>query len=292
MIDFAYIVVDPERTFFVIPYINHPVTWYGLLFAFGFLIGYFLVKHFFIKQLEFANVYKGQEKNLASILVDRLAMITVIATIIGARLGHVFFYDWPIYREHPIDILKVWEGGLASHGGAIGVLVGLFIFTMMNRKKYKTITFLATLDSVVVAAAFAGGCIRIGNFLNQEILGKPTDLPWAMIFLHPLEGPNNLPLHPVQIYESFFYFSVFFLLWIVWKKGREKIGKGLLTGLFFLLVFSFRLFIEFFKLPLGPTVINNNFLNMGQILSIPFILLGLFFITKYFFAKKKNRPLV
>jgi prolipoprotein diacylglyceryl transferase len=281
MIYSAYIVVDPDRTFFVVPYIHHPITWYGLLFALGFFIAYFIVRKMFEKHVGHDPLYRGKEKNISLYLTDRLATILVIATVIGARLGHVFFYDWPIYKAHPIDILKVWEGGLASHGAAVGILLGLAIFTILYRRKYKIVTFLATLDSVVVAAAFAGGCIRIGNFVNQEILGRPTDLPWGVLFLHPLEGPNDRAVHPVQLYESVFYFLVFGLLWILWKKTGEKIGQGLLTGLFLLLVFSFRFLVEFFKFPLGgDSMFFGDVLSMGQLLSIPFIILGLYFMIR------------
>jgi len=285
MIEPAHFVVDPERVFFVIPYINHPVTWYGLLFAFGFLIGYFVVRKIFTEQLRDRGL--SDPKLVAALLADRLAMITVVATVVGARLGHVFLYDWHIYKERPWDIIKVWEGGLASHGAAIGILLGLVLFTVLHRRKYQGITFLATLDAVVVGAAFAGGCIRIGNFINQEILGKPTDVPWAVGFMHPLEGPFGVPVHPVQLYESAVYFFVFGLLWFTWKKGGQRVGAGLLTGLFFLLVFTSRFYIEYFKLPLSQLVGEEPLFNMGQLLSIPFILLGAALIIYYLLKRRK-----
>ena len=216
---------------------------------------------------------------LATVLTDRLAMLSIIATVLGARLGHVFFYDWPIYSQQPLSILKIWEGGLASHGAAVGMLVALVLFTLFHRRKYPFMTFLVTLDAVVVASAFVGGCIRIGNFMNQEILGLPTKLPWGVIFLRPMDGPAGIPLHPVQLYEAFFYFLVFVVLWLVWKQSKKSLGAGLLTGLFLVMVFTFRFLIEFVKLPLSQLLDERATFNMGQLLSIPFVLLGIYLLA-------------
>lgn len=276
---FLSFVVDPDRVFFTIPYLNHPVTWYGALFALGFFLGYFIVRKLFERLIDDDT----NKIKTATLLADRLSFFVMTATIIGARLGHVFFYDWPLYRHRLWDIIKIWEGGLASHGAAIGIIFSLFAFVFWHRKKYPRLTLLAVLDILVVAAAVACSLIRIGNFLNQEILGKPTSLPWGMLFRHPLDGPANIAVHPVQLYESAFYLLVFFTLILLLR--FVQIGSGLLAGVFFLLVFSFRFAVEYIKLPLSQVMKETAFFNMGQLLSIPFILLGFFLILRFFKIK-------
>lgn len=278
---------DPNRNFFVFPYINHPVTWYGLLFAFGFLVGYFLMRKIFTAFLAGPSQATAETKLEAIRLTDRLAVLVVLGTVIGARLGHVFFYGWPYYKQNPLAIFKVWEGGLASHGGAIGVLIALLIYVWWNRQRHKNLTFLVVLDAIVIPAAFAGGCIRIGNFINQEITGIPTNLPWGVIFLHPMDGIPGVPLHPVQLYESITYFTVFVFLSIMWMFRKNRLGFGLFSGWFFTLVFSFRFLFEFFKMPQSEWLDANFPLTMGQLLSIPFIILGISLLIYYHYRVKK-----
>lgn len=269
---------DPSREFFVIPFIGHPITWYGLLFAASFFGSYFIVRKLFEKSL---NLFKTE----ATLLTDQLAMAVVLGTVIGARLGHVLFYEWSYYSKHLFDIFKVWEGGLASHGGVVGILIALICFTFVQRKKNPRITFLVTVEALVIASAFVGGSIRIGNFINQEILGIPTMLPWGVIYLHPIQPVGHLPLHPVQLYESIGYFLTAALLVFAWYKTNKKLGLGLLSGLFFILVFGFRFFMEFLKLP-QSRFDETSFLKMGQILSIPFIITGLLLLISYKVRKK------
>lgn len=283
---FGNLIWDPDRNFFVLPYIGHPVTWYGLLFAFGFMVGYFLIRKIFTDFLAGGRLSEAEAKDDAARLTDRLSMFVVLGTIIGARLGHVFFYGWPYYRERPFEIFKVWEGGLASHGGAAGVFIGLLLFIWWNRKAYKRLTFLAVLDALVVPTAFVAGCIRIGNFINQEITGIPTDLPWGVIFMHPVDGVPGIPIHPVQLYESAAYFAVFAFLFTVWRQRAYRIGFGLLSGWFFTLVFGFRFIIEFLKMPQSEWLDVNSPVTMGQLLSIPFILSGIGLLIFYYFRTK------
>lgn len=270
---------DPDRIFFVVPGVNHPITWYGILFAFGFLGGYGFIRLFLKNQLIAKGANETAAKKEATQLADRLTVLTVLGTVIGARLGHVFFYGWPYYRLHLLEIFQVWQGGLASHGAAVGILVALFIFTFSVRSRASFLTFKATLDLLMIPAAFAGGCIRLGNFINQEILGQPTQLPWGVIFLHPIEGIAGIPLHPVQIYEALFYFSVCGFLYYLWKKTGKTVGQGVLAAWFFILVFGFRFFIEFLKLPQSQILDETASLNMGQWLSIPFVLVGIFLLV-------------
>ncbi len=273
----GFFVWDPERNLLTLPVINHPITWYGLLFALGFIVGYRFVRTLFTQQLMYLGAAKAKEEGV--FLADRMTMASILGTIVGARLGHVFFYGWPYYAQHPFAILRIWEGGLASHGAVIGILLAIIIFVLWTQRKAPFIRFLLVLDILMIPAAFAAGCIRIGNFINQEILGTPTTLPWAVVFLHPIEGPAGLPLHPVQLYESFFYFSVCGLLLFLWKRMGKTIGSGMLSGWFFILIFGFRFFIEFLKLPQSQLVDETASLNMGQWLSLPLVLLGIFLVV-------------
>lgn len=239
------------------------VRWYGLMFAIGFLIGYELVSRMFR--------HEGAPEKWLGILL----LFLVAGTIIGARLGHVFFYAWPYYSRHPGEILKIWEGGLASHGGTIGNIIGLFLFSWFVSKKPASWVF----DKVVVAVALVAGLIRIGNLMNSEIYGCPTDLPWGFIFLRNHEV---VPAHPTQIYEALAYFVLFgIMMWLYWKKNMEE-RPWFLTGFFFIWVFGFRFIIEYVKNVQVDTeyqLIADYGMNMGQLLSIPFILLGAFLMT-------------
>lgn len=282
------LVWNPDRNFFILPYLNHPITWYGLFFACGFLFGYFLIRKIFEKFLAGAHPVSHENKLGAVKLTDRLALFVVTGTILGARLGHIFFYGWSYYKKYPFDMIKVWEGGLASHGGAIGIFLSLIFFLLWNRNQFKKITLLSVLDSMVIPAAFAGGCIRIGNFINQEITGIPTTLPWGVVFGTPLDGFPGIPVHPVQLYESFLYFGVFIFLYSRWRLKPSLVATGILSGWFFTLVFGCRFLLEFLKVSHSDWIEANSIFTMGQILSIPFVLLGILLLFYYQFRTKKN----
>lgn len=230
------------------------VRWYGLLFAMSFAVGYIIMLQFFKKE------------KLPEALLDKLSIYMLIATVIGARLGHVFFYEPASYLAHPLDILKIWEGGLASHGAAIGILIGLYLFARKNKKSY-----LWTLDRIVIVVALSGFFIRTGNLMNSEIYGKLTTLPWGFIFVRAGE---TLPKHPTQIYEALCYLGIFFyLLWYYYHKDGAP-REGVLFGWFLITVFTARFILEFLKEP-QVDFENSMVLNMGQLLSIPFVLGGI-----------------
>lgn len=230
------------------------VRWYGLLFAMSFVVGYFIMLRIFRKE------------NIPEPLLDSLSMYMLIATVVGARLGHVLFYEPESYLAHPLDILKIWQGGLASHGAAIGILVGLYLFSRKSRQP-----FLWVIDRIVIVVALAGFFIRTGNLFNSEIYGNVTNLPWGFIFDRTGE---TLPRHPTQIYEALAYLVVFiFLLWYYFKK-EGKPRQGFLLGVFLIGVFGFRFFVEFIKEP-QVQFENSMALNMGQWLSIPFVIAGI-----------------
>ncbi len=241
------------------------IRWYGLLFASGFLFGYIIMKKMF------------SNEGLGDDVLDRLTIYMAIGTILGARLGHCLFYEPDFYLKHPLEILMIWHGGLASHGAAIGILLALWMFVKKEKKDYLWI-----LDRIAVVVALAGFLIRMGNLMNSEIYGKETTVPWGFVFLR-----NNemVPKHPTQIYEGLAYLLIFFLLYRIYWKTKGKSYQGLLIGLFLVLVFSARFFIEFVKENQVPFEAGLK-LNMGQSLSIPFVIGGIGVLIWSFRNKK------
>lgn len=241
------------------------IRWYGLMFAIGFWIGYNIVAAMFKRE-------GAPEKWLGVLL-----MWVAAGTIIGARLGHVFFYEWEYYSQHPIKILATWEGGLASHGGAIGVILGVICFSIFTSKRNPLWTF----DRLVVAIALVGAMIRFGNLMNSEIFGHATTLPWGFKFVRSSEWHalyEGVAVHPTQIYESLCYLALFgLLMWMYWKKNAGE-RSGLLFGTFLVGIFVPRFLIEFIKNP-QVAFEQDMVLNMGQLLSLPFIAAGIILIA-------------
>ncbi len=235
-----------------------PVRWYGLLFVSGFFFGYLIIQKIF------------KHEKLPVKLLDQLTTYMVVATIIGARLGHVLFYEPALYLRDPLEILKIWNGGLASHGAAIGLLVALYLFSRKNKKSYFWI-----LDRIVIVVALAGFFIRMGNLMNSEIFGEATTVPWAFIF----SSYDNIPRHPTQIYEALCYLAITgYLYWSYWKTDGKPL-PGFIFGMFLILLFTVRFFIEFVKEPQVSFEVGMA-LNMGQWLSIPFVLIGLYIVLR------------
>lgn len=223
-------------------------------------------------------------KKKAVQITDRLTVYMILATVIGARLGHFFFYERPIdYLSDPLELFRVWEGGLASHGAAIAIVLAMFLFGYRVQKRAEGLNWLRLLDFVSVPTALAGAFIRVGNFFNQEILGIPTRLPWAVVFGHPADRSFPVPRHPVQLYEALFYLAAFFLLWRLTYRPSFLLARGKLIGLFLILVFGFRFLIEFLKNEQSHLVSLASSLTMGQYLSLPAIAAGLLF---YFWKRK------
>lgn len=235
---------------------------YGLLFVTGLALGFYVVKRMF------------KAENLSEAWLDKLLVYMVLSTIIGARLGHCLFYDPVYYLSNPLDIFKVWEGGLASHGGAIAIIIALWIYS----KKITHKPVLWILDKVVTPVAVAGIFIRLGNLVNHEIVGVPSDVSWAFIFNYEsrdlmIDG-QHVPRHPAQLYEAIAYFFIaIFLLYVYWKTtAKEKLG--MMFSLFLITVFTARFLIEFVKV--GQAERDTGLvLNTGQWLSIPFVLVGI-----------------
>lgn len=252
---------------------------YGLLFVSGLIIGYFVVRKMF------------RREGIPDAQLDQLVIYMVLATIIGARLGHVLFYG-PYFDEidpltgrvleegyfsHPLSIFKIWEGGLASHGGAMAILIALYIYS----KKVSHRSMMWILDRIVAPIAIAGCFIRLGNLVNHEIVGDLTNVPWAFKFNQYIDETTGFydprPRHPAQLYEAICYVIIFLVLrFMYWKKEAWK-KPGLLFGTFLILLFGARFFIEFIKL--GQTARDYEWpINTGQMLSIPFVLAGVFIL--------------
>ena len=255
--------VDPE-IFWITD--TFPLRYYGLSWVIALGLGYYIVK----------RIYEIEKIPLENL--EKLSTYIFIGALLGARLGHCFFYEPEYYLQNPIEIFlpikKIGETykfigfqGLASHGGAIAVIIAIAIYA----KKYKT-NFLWILDRVAIGATMLG-FIRIGNLMNSEIYGKPTNGNWGMVF----QRDDLIPRHPTQIYEAFSLFLIFGILLYIYKSKKIKKHNGLLVGVFFVLLFSTRFIIEFFK-ENQVGFENSMAINMGQILSLPFIIIGLILI--------------
>ncbi|SHL69733.1 prolipoprotein diacylglyceryl transferase [Hymenobacter psychrotolerans] len=291
-----------------------PLTlrWYGLLFMSGFVFGTFILSH----------IYKSEK--VSPRWVDVITIYVLVGTVLGARLGHVLFYDPGYYltAEHFWDIFKIWEGGLASHGATLGILLATWLFARNNKFDY-----LWVLDRIVIVVALGGAMIRLGNLMNSEIVGEPTDKPWAFVFVRDTEhllpatqplpagavqiapgiapdgsrtytmlpegapvAPNTLmavPRHPTQIYEAAFCIGLLLLLYAMWNRTKERTPRGQLFGLFVVLLFTQRFLGEFLKE--NQVAFENGMpLNMGQILSLPLILVGIWVLLRA--GKDPNNP--
>ena len=266
MLDFITWTAEPA----IFSIFSREIRWYGLFFAIGFLIGY---------QIE-DKIFKHDKAPEG--WVDKIFIYPIIATVIGARLGHCLFYGWDYYSQHPIEILKIWEGGLASHGGAIGIIIAILIYSKKVTHKNPLWAF----DRLVIPTALVGALIRMGNLMNHEIYGHPTHLPWGFRFIENItawrqgmEPIFSAPSHPTQIYEALCYFIIFLLLmYMYWKKNAGQ-RQGLIFGVFLVGVFFSRFCIEFLKNN-QEEFEENMILNMGQLLSIPFVIFGIYLIIR------------
>lgn len=262
----SYIVWDIDPDIFTIPFINHPLRWYGLFFASAFLIS---------QQIMYF-IYKKEGRPVSEI--DTLTIYMVVATVIGARLGHVLFYDPIHYFQNPHKIIMVWEGGLASHGGVIGILIAIYLFSRKTR-----VSYLWALDRISIVASLTFCMIRLGNLMNSEMIGVPTNLPWGFIFT----STDAIPRHPSQLYEAIHYFIWFVILFFAWNNQRNKMKNGFLFSWSLIVLFSLRFIDEFFKINQEPFE-AGMILNMGQLLSIPFLLTGIVILISTVGEKRKT----
>lgn len=247
------------------------IRYYGVLFAVSFLAGLKIMEYIFKKE-------NKSDKDLNDLFLYMFA-----GTVIGARLGHVLFYDPVYYLSHPLMILEVWKGGLASHGAAIGIPTAIYMYS----KKRTDQSFLWVIDRIVIVVALAGFFIRLGNLFNSEIIGTETSLPWGFVFVNALP-PQTVPRHPAQLYESIAYLVIFFVLFTVYRKKQQNLREGFLFGIFLVAVFSFRFLVEFVKDYQEPFE-QNLPLKMGQFLSIPLIILGIYILMRKKGEKQEDR---
>lgn len=247
------------------------LRWYSLLFVAGFVLGWFIFQGFFRRE-------KISEK-----LLDPLLYTLLICTIVGARLGHCLFYQPDYYLGSWAgfwEIFMPWKGGLASHGGTIALLLGMWWFARKYGRK-EDFDFVWILDHLAIAVAFAAFFIRLGNLFNSEIYGGPTDLPWG--FVYERNG-ETVPKHPTQLYEGLTYLLLGFVLYALYHWRLDKMYRGSFVGIFLVVCFGSRFLIEFVKNP-QVEFEESMLLNMGQLLSIPFVLLGIGFLV-YAYVKK------
>ena len=263
------------------------IRYYSLMFIIAFSLGYYILK----------KMYEAEKVPLK--YLDSLFMYSVIATLLGARLGAVIFYDWDYYQDHLLEILLPIKedpnanlfgfingykftgfAGLASHGGAIGVIFAMYL----HRRKHQYKSLLWILDRIVVPVAIGGAFVRLGNFFNSEIVGKYTGSDFGVVF--EARG-DTLPRHPAQLYEAICYVILFIILWYLFWKTDKKEKPGYLFGLFLVLLWTIRFFVEFVKESQGGFEDKlGDVLTTGQWLSIPFVLVGLYFM----FRKPKEKP--
>ena len=250
------------------------LRWYGLLFAFGFYTAFSVLRKIYVME--------GRPPSD----VDSVMMHGVIGTIVGARLGHCFFYEPGYFLSHPLEILMIWKGGLASHGAAIGICISAIFYARKSvakwtyevgtKKKIKdpqnriNAPWLWIIDRAALITTLGGGFIRMGNLMNSEIVGKPTDVPWAVIF----KRVDDIARHPSQVYEAIVCFASFWILWRIYLMKKSESPRGLILGLFLILIFGGRFFEEFLK-ENQVAFEAGMALNMGQILSIPIVLCGI-----------------
>ena len=253
------------------------LRWYSLLFVSGFILGWFIFKGFF------------KRERVPETLLDPLLYTLLIGTIVGARLGHCLFYQPDYYLgswEGFKEIFMPWKGGLASHGGTIALVIAMWWFAKHYGRKHD-FDFVWIVDHLAIAVCFAACFIRLGNLCNSEIYGDVTSLPWGFIF--ELRGETE-PKHPTQLYEALSYLILGVVLILLYKYRLDKMYRGTFIGLFFTILFGMRFLIEFIKEP-QVGFEEDMVLNMGQWLSVPFILLGIGFLV-YSFVEKEPAAIV
>lgn len=263
---------DVPKTLFTIGPVE--VRYYGLMWALGFIISAYII----------SNIMKREgypEKTF-----DSFFWYALLSTVIGSRLGHCLFYAPGYYLTHPIEILYIHQGGMASHGAAVGLLVGLWLFSRKNK-----IPYIWSLDRIGILVAISGALVRIGNFMNSEIFGRPTSLPWGVEFVLSNEWNTlykGLPCHPTQLYEALAYLIIFVVfLWLYYRKNLAQRRPGAMFGIFLIALFGIRFLIEFIKNPQEDFEVGM-ILNMGQLLSIPFIVAGCVLLYRAYRAPEKK----
>ena len=266
---------DPE----IVNIFGISIRYYGILFVSGLILCLYILRWIF------------RRENIPQELLERLAIYGTIGIFVGARLGHCLFYEPSYYFAHPLEMILPIQPlpgggykfsgyqGLASHGGVLGLLIALFFYSRKSKN-----SMIDTIDLIAVVAGLSFGFIRLGNFMNSEIIGIPTTKPWGVIF----ERVDNVPRHPSQLYEAISYFIIFTIMMILYKKMRDRLKNGFFFGLATVLFFTARFIIEFVKENQVGFEDGMTF-NMGQLLSLPYIAVGIGFII---YGLMKTRKLL
>jgi len=273
MLNYIHWNIDPEITKIG----SIAIRYYSLLFVSGLLVSFYILKTF----------YKKEQLDLE--LLDKLFIYMGVGTILGARIGHCVFYEWFYFKNHLLEIIipfqevdgsYIFTGfrGLASHGAGIGIISSVILYAYLNKQN-----FLSVLDKMAIATPLIGAFIRVGNLMNSEIIGKTTQVSWAFVF----EQVDPLPRHPSQLYEAFAYLLIFLIIYLLYRSYGQNKGSGWYAGLFLVLTFIARFLIEFVK-ENQEAFEQDMHLNMGQWLSIPYILIGVFLII---WSKPKQKTI-
>ena len=262
------------------------IRWYGLLWVIGLIVAVYIVQRIYEKE------------KLPQKWFDSLFVYMMVGIIVGARLGHCLFYEPAYYLAHPLEILKIWEGGLASHGGVVGIIIAVWLYSKRVTKK----SMLWTFDRVIVPTGFTSAFIRLGNLMNHEIYGGPTTEPWGFRFIENINAWRagapaiyTEPSHPTQIYEAIIYFIVFFVTMYLYWKTNAKQKQGFILGVAMIMIFLSRFFIEFLKnVQVQSEIVmrENTGLILGQWLSIPFVIWGVWLIWNSMRKANKEQVVV
>lgn len=252
--------------------VHHPVTWYGVILALGCGVGYTILtslyKHYLMQNP--SEITKPHTQLQVKEFCESISTYCLFGILIGARLGHIFFYERTYeYIMNPMRIFMIWEGGISSHGAIIGVGIAIwyYLYRLQNKNK---MSFIQLADLLSIPIMLGMAFVRFGNFINQEAIGIYTSLPWGIVFESPLYSDGGIPRHPVQIYEAITYASLFYFLRRLYIRNSLVSNSGTIVALFLTLGFSIRFFLEYLK----EDPIGYLQLNIGQWLSIPFILIG------------------
>lgn len=250
-----YPVINPE----IIRVGRLAVRWYGMMYLIGFASSYLLVR----RQVKASAEARKPGRSLELAAIDSIYSYIVLGLLLGARLGYVIFYNLSFYFEHPLEAFAVWHGGMSFHGGLIGSVIMGYLFS----RKFR-VDFWHTADLIIVTAPIGLGLGRLGNFINGELYGRVTDVPWAMVF--PSGG--LLPRHPSQLYEFFLEGVVLFT--VLWTLRRKNYETGVLTSLFLILYGAFRFFVEFFREPDAQLGYVLGIFTIGQALCMSMVMVG------------------
>lgn len=262
----SFITWNPDVEWFSLGFLH--IRYYSVCWIIGLLLAYLIVQ----------RLYKQQ--NIDSKLFEPLFLYCFFGILIGARLGHCLFYDAAFYLVHPLEMILpfrhtasgwIFTGyeGLASHGGTLGLMIALWLYVRKTK-----VNIVRVLDNIAIATPITACFIRLGNLMNSEIVGLPTTLPWGFIFVR---NGEDFARHPAQLYEALAYLIIFIIGWIIYKKYPKKVGSGFFFGFCLSTIFIFRFFVEFAK-EVQVDFEQGMTLNMGQWLSIPFIIIGIAFM--------------